>query len=101
MADNAVVQARIDPEVKDKAQDVLQRMGLTLSDAIRILLTRTANEGALPMEVINSSAEYDAWFRTKVRDALEDPRPAIADADAERRMAQFKADVLAGRRAAS
>ncbi|SFZ86153.1 DNA-damage-inducible protein J [Devosia enhydra] len=101
MADNAVVQARIDPEIKDKAQDVLQRMGLTLSDAIRILLTRTANEGALPMEVINSSAEYDAWFRAKVRDALEDPRPAIADADAERRMAQFKAGVLAGRRAAS
>jgi addiction module RelB/DinJ family antitoxin len=51
-----VVQTRIDADVKDKATAVLEKnMGLTVSDAVRILLTRTANEGMLPLELESNS----------------------------------------------
>ncbi|WP_222829259.1 type II toxin-antitoxin system RelB/DinJ family antitoxin [Terriglobus saanensis] len=73
MAATALVQTRIDPEIRDKAAEVLQRVGLTVSDAVRMMLTRTANEGALPFGA--ADADYDAWFRAKVQEALEDPRP--------------------------
>jgi DNA-damage-inducible protein J len=41
MASNALVQTRIDADVKEKATAVPENMGLTVSDAVRILLTRT------------------------------------------------------------
>ncbi|CAM2177004.1 DNA-damage-inducible protein J [Paraburkholderia sacchari] len=77
---SALVQVRIDPALKERASAVLENMGLTVSDAVRILLTRVANEGALPFDFAVDPATHDAWFRTKVREALEDPRPGI-DAD--------------------
>jgi DNA-damage-inducible protein J len=77
MPANALVQTRIDSAVKDRAAAVLEKLGITVSDAVRILLTRTANEGALPLTPQPNSAEYDTWFRAKVREALDDPRPAI------------------------
>jgi len=79
MAASALVQTRIDSDVKERAAAVLGELGITVSDAVRILLTRTANEGALPFELIKSTAEHDAWFRAKVQEALDDPRPAIPD----------------------
>ncbi len=45
MASNALVQTRIDADVKERATAVLENMGLTVSDAVRILLTRTAKAG--------------------------------------------------------
>lgn len=75
---NALVQTRIDPSVKTRATEVLEVMGLTVSDAVRILLIRAANEGALPFSPTPGAVDHDAWFRTKVREALSDPRPAIA-----------------------
>ena len=45
---NHLVQARIDREVKEQAATVLAAMGLTVSDAVRLLLTRVAREKALP-----------------------------------------------------
>ena len=43
-----LVQARIDGAVKEEAAAVLAAMGLTVSDAVRLLLTRVAREKALP-----------------------------------------------------
>jgi DNA-damage-inducible protein J len=51
MATNAVVRSRIDAEVRDRAAEVLGGMGLTVSDAIRIVLTRVANENELPFDL--------------------------------------------------
>ena len=78
MASNALVQTRIDSNIKDRATTVLEGMGLTVSDAVRILLTRTANEGALPLELLSNSEAHDTWFRAKVMEALEDSRPDTA-----------------------
>ena len=48
MTDNAVVRARIDERTKQEAAAVLKSIGLTLSDAFRLLLVRVAAEKALP-----------------------------------------------------
>jgi len=50
MAANTVVRARIDVNTKEEASAVLAAMGLTVSDAFRIMLTRVAQEKALPFE---------------------------------------------------
>ena len=50
MTANAVVRARIDERIKEEASVVLAAMGLTVSDAFRILLTRVAHDKALPFE---------------------------------------------------
>ena len=50
MAANAVVRARIDEQIKKEAAVVLASMGLTISDAFRLMLTRVAREKALPFE---------------------------------------------------
>ncbi|MDP1679803.1 MAG: type II toxin-antitoxin system RelB/DinJ family antitoxin [Candidatus Nitrotoga sp.] len=50
MAANTVVRARIDEHIKEEAAAVLAAMGLTISDAFRIMLTRIAREKALPFE---------------------------------------------------
>ncbi|MET0173770.1 MAG: type II toxin-antitoxin system RelB/DinJ family antitoxin [Agrobacterium vaccinii] len=83
MASNSLVQTRIDADVRDRASAVLESMGLTVSDAVRILLTRTANEGALPLELISSSEAHNAWFRSKVLEALNDTRPDVLDDEVE------------------
>ncbi len=95
MAATALVQTRIDPEIRDKASLVLAQSGLTVSDAVRILLTRTANEGALPMDLVAQSAEYDAWFRAKVREALESTEPDIPHEEVEAEFAERRAQMRA------
>jgi DNA-damage-inducible protein J len=94
MGANALVQARIDADVKERATAVLEGQGLTVSEAVRILLTRTANEGALPFTPVND-AQYDAWFRAKVQEALDDPRPMISMEEVDRRAAVRRARLVA------
>jgi DNA-damage-inducible protein J len=94
MASNALVQTRIDPEVKERAAAVLGEIGLTVSDAVRILLTRTAKEGALPFVLAPSPAEHDAWFRAKVQEAIDDPRPPIPHAEVSAYFAERRAAAL-------
>jgi DNA-damage-inducible protein J len=48
MAKTDVVRARIDVHVKEEATIVLEKMGLTPSDAIRMFLTSVANKKELP-----------------------------------------------------
>jgi DNA-damage-inducible protein J len=91
MPANALVQTRIDPAVKERAAVVLEKLGITISDAVRILLTRTANEGELPFALSANTAAHDAWFRAKVREALDDPRPDIPYAKVEARVARRRA----------
>ena len=95
MAATALVQTRIDPEIRDKASEVLAKSGLTVSDAVRILLTRTANEGALPLQLLAPDDEYDAWFRAKVQEALDDPRPGVPGEEVEAYFAKKRAELRA------
>ena len=45
------VRARIDSITKERATEALDAMGLSVSDAIRMLLMRVADEQCLPFEV--------------------------------------------------
>jgi DNA-damage-inducible protein J len=56
MARSAVVRARIDEKTKDDASAVLATMGLTISDAFRLLMVRVAKEKALPFEPLTPNA---------------------------------------------
>lgn len=51
MNTDTVVRARIDSDTKARAAEALQAMGLTMSDAIRLLLLRVAEEQRLPFTV--------------------------------------------------
>ena len=67
MPANAVVQTQIDPAV-EKAPVVLEEMGITVSEAVRILLTRTANEGAPPFALTKDAAAHDdLWAPRRCR----------------------------------
>jgi DNA-damage-inducible protein J len=94
MTANALVQTRIDADLKDRASEVLGALGLTVSDAVRMLLTRVALEGALPFEMVADTAAHDAWFKSKVEAALNDLRPALSHDEAEQHMAERRAKAL-------
>lgn len=57
MAANAYVRARIDPALKEEAVLVLDSLGLTISDVMRMTLTRIARDRALPIELARPNAE--------------------------------------------
>jgi DNA-damage-inducible protein J len=50
MPANSLVQTRINAEIKEEASTVLRAIGLTVSDAVRLMLTRVAHDKALPFE---------------------------------------------------
>ena len=50
MINNAVVRARVNEEIKEEANIVLSSIGLTVSDAFRMMLFRIAHEKSLPFE---------------------------------------------------
>ncbi|MFJ3483874.1 type II toxin-antitoxin system RelB/DinJ family antitoxin [Pseudomonas sp. NPDC090202] len=77
----SMLHVRIDDELKTQAAETLAKFGLTVSDAVRILLTRVAREGALPTGFTSDADAYDKWFRAKVREAMEDPGPTVAHED--------------------
>lgn len=70
MATNAVVRARIDEHIKEEASTVLAAMGLTVSDAFRLLLTKIAREKALPFEPLIPNEETIEAMREARRGGL-------------------------------
>jgi DNA-damage-inducible protein J len=60
MAANALVQTRINEELKREATAVLAGVGLTVSDAVRLLLIKVVQEKALPFEIWNPNAQTQA-----------------------------------------
>ena len=71
MPANALVQTRINGTVKAEASAVLATMGLTVSDAVRLLLTRVAHDKALPFEPLRPNAETIAAMEEARASGLE------------------------------
>jgi DNA-damage-inducible protein J len=65
MAQDSVVRARIDEKTKRQAEKVFAACGMTLSDAIRIMLTKTAREKEIPFSIHTPNAKT----RKAIRDA--------------------------------
>ena len=81
MASTALVQTRIDPKVKEQAAQTLETLGLSVSDAVRILLTRVAQDGMLPSGLIPDAALHDAWVRRSILQALESKDKDLSQAE--------------------
>lgn len=77
-AQTSMLHVRVDEQLKKNATEALANFGLTISDAVKILLTRIAKEGALPVGLTTDPEAYDAWFKSKVQEALNDTRPTIS-----------------------
>ena len=86
MAANAMVQTRIDGSIKDEASTVLAAMGLTVSDAVRLMLTRVAHDKALPFEPLVPNATTIA----AMKEARSHKLPRFASVEAL--MADLNAD---------
>ncbi len=70
MIENAVVRARIDERVKNEAAAVLAAMGLTVSDAFRLMMMRIAADKALPFEPLVPNAKTIAAMKAARRGEL-------------------------------
>ncbi|MDD2878054.1 MAG: type II toxin-antitoxin system RelB/DinJ family antitoxin [Acidiphilium sp.] len=76
-AQTSMLHIRVEDKLKADAAEKLANFGLTVSDAVRILLTRIAKEGGLPAGLTADPEAHDAWFHAKVREALTDTRPTV------------------------
>ena len=86
MATTEMVHIRIDKRVKARATKALASMGLSVSDAVRVLLTRVAAEKALPFEVKVPNANTAAAMREARKGGLasfDDVRAMMANLNAE------------------
>lgn len=78
MTANAVVRARVNEEIKEEATLVLEAIGLTPSDAYRMLLTRIAREKALPFDPLIPNEETLQAMRD-ARDGKTDKFKSVDD----------------------
>jgi DNA-damage-inducible protein J len=86
MTANAVVRARIDERIKDEAAAVLGAMGLTVSDAVRLMLVKKAKEKALPFELLVPNEETIEAMKAARRGELTvagSPSELLASLDAD------------------
>jgi DNA-damage-inducible protein J len=63
MAANSLVTTRIDGAIKEEAATVLATMGLTVSDAVRLMLTKVAHDHALPFDPLIPKAKTVAAMK--------------------------------------
>ena len=63
MAATAMVHVRVDEQIKTQAAETLAAMGLSVSDAVRVLLTRIAAEKELPFTLRVPNAETRAAMK--------------------------------------
>ena len=70
MRENSIVRARINERIKDEAAAVLGAMGLTVSDAFRMMMMRIATERALPFEPLVPNAKTVAAMKAARRGEL-------------------------------
>ena len=71
MATTTMVHVRVDERVKSRAAKALAAMGLSVSDAVRVLLTRVASEKALPFNLQVPNATTAAAMEEARRGGLK------------------------------
>lgn len=64
MANDSVVRARINGKIKDEATAVLAAIGLTPSDAFRLMMIRIAQEHSLPFDLLIPNQETVAAIKS-------------------------------------
>ncbi|MCU0966516.1 MAG: type II toxin-antitoxin system RelB/DinJ family antitoxin [Burkholderiaceae bacterium] len=84
MARSKMLHVRVDDEIKTQASEALATMGLSVSDAVRILLKRVVNDQAFPLELKVPNAETRAAIKearamAKARAARFESAKALID----------------------
>lgn len=84
MAHSSMLHIRIDDEIKAQASEALAAMGLSVSDAVRILLKRVINDQAFPLELKVPNAQTraaieEARTMMKARQARFETAEALFD----------------------
>jgi len=76
------IRSRIEPELKDEAQAVLSRVGLNISDAIRLFLRQVVAARGLPFEVREypNATTQDAMLEARQAPARYDTAKDLTDA---------------------
>jgi DNA-damage-inducible protein J len=93
MASEGIVRVRIDKTVREQASQALADMGLSISDAVRMLLVRIASEKAMPFEIrsprrtINTVEE----LRDALREGLDSGSAGIWNAEEFLKKARLRA----------
>ncbi len=80
MAATTMLHVRVDDTTKTQATQALAAMGLTVSDAVRILLTRVVAEQAFPLELKVPQAQTGAATEVS-RQKKANGAPKTPDAD--------------------
>lgn len=80
-ADSSMLHVRIDSRVKEQATAALAAMGLTASDAVRLLFHRIVADQAFPLELKVPNAETRAAIEES-RKMMAERRARFADAEA-------------------
>lgn len=81
MARSTMLHVRVDDEIKAQASEALATMGLSVSDAVRILLKRVINDQAFPLELKVPNAQTRAAME-EARAMTEARVPRFDSADA-------------------
>jgi len=71
MATSRMVQARVPNEIQDAANTVIRACGLSVSDVVRVLMTRIAQDKKIPLELFQPNAETLAAFAEVERGGLQ------------------------------
>lgn len=80
MAATKMIHVRVDEHVKDQAQETLASMGLTVSDAVRVFLTRVVADKELPFAIKAPNAASRAAI-SEADEIIRERRACFADAD--------------------
>ena len=66
MANTALIQSRVSPEIKQGAEQVLDKLGLDIPTTIRIFLSKINEDGDLPFEIRRGQKNHSATLREKI-----------------------------------
>ena len=80
MASTAMIHVRIDEQLKTAATETLASMGLSLSDAIRVFLTRVVADNEMPFSIKAPNAASRAAI-AETEEMVKHRRARFANAD--------------------
>lgn len=91
-----ILQVRMDEELKDEASELFEKMGLDIPTAIRIFFKRAVAEKAIPFELREPTAVYNAnrgkaILRALQADAAKNGTANMSEAEIEAEIAAYRA----------
>lgn len=91
MTRDSIVQARIDTNLKERAEAVFKEMGMTVSEGIRMFLKRIVKEGGMPEELLNGS---NASREQPCYQAYNDILSQLEYPETQRNYSQYKSEKM-------